>query len=79
MTIKEINEQQLQIFTQNIKLLRKNIPLNQSQMAELLHISVYSLRKLEKGIVPKKLSVEVALNLISIFKINPFKPLENQK
>ncbi len=75
MKIKEINEQQLQIFSKNIKLLRKKIPLNQSQMAELLNISVYSLRKLEKGIVPKKLSVEVVLNIIAIFKINPFRPI----
>ena len=78
MTIKENNKQQLKIFTENVKLLRQKASLNQSQMAELLNISIYSLRKLESGIIPERLSVEVAVRLMSVFKTNPFKPIEKQ-
>ena len=75
MKTEEINEQELKIFTENIKLLRQKASLTQSQMAELLNISIYNLKKLESGAIPKRLSVEVVFKIMYIFKINPFKPI----
>lgn len=76
MTTKEINKQELKIFTKNIKLLREKASLTQPQMAELLNISSSSLEKLESGVVPKRLSVEVVFKIMSVFKINPFEAIK---
>ena len=76
MKIKETNEQELKIFTENIKLLREKASLTQSQMAELLNISIGSLEKLESGVIPKRLSVEVVFKIMSVFKTNPFEAIE---
>ena len=76
MKIKETNEQELKIFTENIKFLRQKASFTQSQMAELLNISIGSLEKLESGVIPKRLSVEVVFKIMSVFKTNPFEAIE---
>lgn len=57
-------------FCQNMKNLRKKYNLTQQQMAFILGISVKSLRKLEDGILPPRLSCDILYRLNSIFGIS---------
>lgn len=79
MNIHNIIEEQSLIFCNNILILRKKHKLTQAQMSELLGIGVKSLRSLEKGEIPPKLSCDVIFNIYTVFGIYPsemFSPLE---
>ncbi len=54
-------------FTHNITYLRKTLGLSKSSMAKLLHISVKSLDKIERGEVPENLSADILMSIGDIF------------
>ena len=63
----------------NIYFLRKKNGLTQREMAERLNISLYSLRMIERGIIPKNLSCEILYYLQLHFFLDIadlFMPLE---
>ena len=66
-------------FINNIAYLRKKNGLSKKEMANVLNISVYVLSKIEKGELPKKLSVEIVFNLQKHFKISPEKQFKKMK
>lgn len=66
-------------FCRNVKYLRKAYALSQKDMAQICGISVSALRKIEREILPPRLSVEPIMNLSTNFKILPsllFIPLD---
>lgn len=67
MSIKKHEE----IFGKNILRLRIERKLTQVQMAEILDISVRSLRMLEKGVTPKRLSCKIIFDIFDEFGENP--------
>ncbi len=60
-------------FINNIAYLRKKKGLSKKEMANVLNISIYALNKIERGELPKKISVEIIFNLQKNFKISPEK------
>ena len=54
-----MKEESINILAQNMRVLRENNGLSKKEMAKRLGIGVCSLSKLESGILPKRLSVEV--------------------
>ena len=71
--IKENTNDEINNFMNNIAYLRKKNGLSKKEMANVLNISVYALNKIERGELPKKISVEVVFNLQKRFKISPEK------
>jgi DNA-binding helix-turn-helix protein len=70
---------ELKVLCKNIYYLRKKNGLTQREMAERLNISLYSLRMIERGIIPKNLSCEILYYLQLHFFLDIadlFMPLE---
>ncbi len=70
---------ELKVLCTNICYLRKKNGLTQREMAERLNISLYSLRMIERGIIPKNLSCEILYYLQLHFFLDIadlFMPLE---
>lgn len=68
------------ILCDNFKLLRKTNGLSQKEMAKLCGIGIGSLRKMEKGEFPPRLTMEPIFKASRYFKIPPaklFAPLGN--
>ena len=65
------NDKLLAVFCANIRYLRKSRGLTQQQMAQLLHISVGYVRRLERGEVPPRLTVEILQYVYISFGISP--------
>ena len=61
----------LEMFSHNITLLRAHYGYSQKYMAQLLGIGVGSLRKIEKGIIPPRLKVDVVFAVQNHFLICP--------
>ena len=77
---REIDE--LEVFCKNVYFLRKKNGLTQREMAKLLNISVYSLGRIEKGIVPENLGCEMLFHLTVKFHVKMkelFEPLEKSE
>ena len=51
--------QQYKNLTLNIIKLRKENNLSKKEMAQILHISSYSLNKIEKGELPPRLNIDI--------------------
>ena len=62
---------EIEIFCNNIRLLRRVYRLTQKDMAKVLGISVHSLAKLEQGILPPHISSEVLIYINYCFGITP--------
>lgn len=62
----------------NIVLLRKHHGISKKKMAEMLGISVNSLNKIEEGIFPKNLSVNILFNINKQFHISPAVLIEQE-
>lgn len=60
-----------QIFTGNLKQLRKKRGLSQKRLAEMANISVYLIRGLEKGIFPAELMHDQFIRLCDALRIEP--------
>ena len=71
--ISEINEKQIRNFTYNVAWLRKHHKLSKKKMAEILNISVNSLSKLEKDIIPPRLTIKIIFDIWDYFGIHPAK------
>ena len=56
-------------FCRNIVCLRKKYGLTQNQMAQIMEVSVYSVRLLERGILPKHLPYTVLYPLCDHFNL----------
>lgn len=70
---------ELLYLCRNIKYLRNVHKISKKEMASILGIGVKSLRLIEKGIVPSRLSSEVIFNLHKNFGVkysDMFKPIE---
>ena len=61
----------IRIFCENIKAIRKNKMLSKRKMANLLGISVYSLNIIESGKLPRRLGIEIIYNINSSLGISP--------
>lgn len=61
----------LQNFCRNIRALRIEHGLSQKEMARLLDISLYSLRRIEDGSIPKNATVDILYNAHSAFGVTP--------
>jgi len=61
----------LKIFSRNIVLLRTHYGYSQKHMAQLLGIGVESLCKIEKGIIPPRLTVNVIFAVQKHLYISP--------
>lgn len=59
------------LFSQKIKLIRAEHRLTQREMAQKLGISVNTLSKIEKGILPPRLSCSVIFRIQQQFGISP--------
>ena len=58
-------------FTDNMKLLRKSYDLTVSEMARKVNVSTGTIRKIEKGHVPPRLSVEILFRIEKCFGTCP--------
>lgn len=64
-------EKELALFCKNITYLRALYGYSKTEMARLLGISRYTLSKLEQGIIPKKLNIDIFYNIYDVFHILP--------
>ena len=63
----------IDIFCQNIKMLREKNGLSKKEMAEIMGISTVSLTKIESGILPPRANVGTLFNICKRFNIKPHK------
>ena len=59
----------MEIFIHNVSSIRKKYGLTQKEMAKIMHISISSLSRLEKGMIPKKMMLEAVFCLSDYFNI----------
>ena len=80
MSTSKNNRDDSRIFCRNVLALRKKHNLTQAEMAKLLGIGVKSLRSLEKGEIPPRLSCGIIIIIYKEFGVFPsdmFSPLED--
>ena len=68
--MRNINKDTVEIFSKNVKWLRKTNKLSKKQMSEILNIGLGSLNKIEKEILPQRLSVNVLFTIKNHFGIS---------
>ena len=73
--MKKETEKEIQIFLNNVALLRKKHGLSKKAMAKILGIGVASLNKLESGILPPRVTVDVFFRIYNYFGISPTEQL----
>ena len=56
-------------FCQNVSAIRKKHCLSKKEMARLLGIGIGSLNKLERGIIPERMSCDIIIRISRIFDI----------
>lgn len=56
----------------NLYLIRKKNGLTQKEMAKRIGIGINTLRQLEKGIIPSRVSVGLIFNISNEFNIEPY-------
>ena len=61
---------ELKVFCENVKILRKRYGLTQKEMAEICNVGVRSIAMLEKGILPTRLSTSILFRMRDYFKID---------
>lgn len=66
-----MSNQELLFFCENIKLLRINNGLSEKEMAQLLGIGTKSLRSLENGVFPPRLTCDVLFRAKKHFGVLP--------
>lgn len=65
------NIENFHIFSQRIKLIRAENKLTQKEMAQKLRISVSTLSKIERGILPPRLSCSILFQIYEQFGVHP--------
>ena len=63
------NDQQIIVFCENMKTLRKRNNLSKKEMAKILGIVVRNLAKIEERVMPSKTSTSVIFKISHHFKI----------
>ena len=71
--------QQYKNLTLNIIKLRKENNLSKKEMAQILHISSYSLNKIEKGELHPRLNIDIVFYIEKHFNIPPHKLFHNSQ
>ena len=61
----------IQIFCDNIKLLRQRNNLTKTEMCKILRISNHSLQMIESGVLPPRMSCEVLIRACRYFSVSP--------
>jgi transcriptional regulator with XRE-family HTH domain len=61
---------ELKNFCRNVAYLRKKHSLTQAEMAKIMNVGVGTIRSLERGIVPPRLSADVLYSLHDHFHIS---------
>lgn len=69
MMSKNINTDIMKYFSYNISYLRRKHSISKKKMCEILGIGVSSLNKIEQGILPPRLNVEVLFRIQSYFGV----------
>ena len=72
-------QKESEILCSNICRLRKKYQLSKREMAKILGIGIYSLTKIESGVIPPKLGCEMLFRIYDNFEIKPrdiFAPLK---
>ena len=64
-------DKEIQILLQNIKYLRETNGLSKKEMSRVLGISVLTLNKMEQGIMPPSVGVDIVFRLSEKFNIKP--------
>ena len=67
------NNQEIDIFCQNVKMLRERNGLSKKETSEILGICTASLTKIERGILPPGISTSIIFKLCKEFDIEPRK------
>ena len=68
----------MEVFTHNIRWLRKKHGLSKRKMAELLGIGLWSLNRLERGQIPPRMTIEILFAVQKHFGISPAAQLESR-
>jgi len=63
------NDEAMKYLSYNILYLRKRNKITKKEMAKILGIGITTLNKIEKGILPPKLSVEILFKIQDCFGI----------
>lgn len=69
---------ELENLCHNIYRLRKANNLTQKEMAKILKVGVGSLRKLEAGIIPPRMTVDILYHVYVAFGISPSQLMEKK-
>ena len=77
-TLKKQQKQYIKTICSNFQYLRKTYRMTQFTMAKLLHISTYSLRKLEHGQIPPRLNMKIVYRIYDVFGISPQRFFDEQ-
>ena len=64
------NKEEITAFMENVAFLRRQNKLTKKKMCEILGIGILSLNKIEKGQLPKRITVEVIFKIKKYFGIN---------
>jgi len=64
---------ELMLFCENIKIIRQQCGISQKEMAKICNIGIVSLRKIENGIFPQRLTIEPLIKICRVFEILPYK------
>ncbi len=60
------------IFCENVKVLRRQSGLNKKDFAKKINISVYSLNKIENGIIPERMPCDILADISNEFGVDPY-------
>lgn len=64
-------DQEIAYFCENVRTLRRFFKLSQKEMARTMGIGLYSLRKIESGVLPPRLGMDVLFHLYKGFGVLP--------
>ena len=64
-------QEEIAIFCANLKCLREKKGLTRREMASCLDIGVETLKRLERGEIPPRVSIEVILRASKVFGLHP--------
>lgn len=76
--IKEKHQQEWEKLARNVQYLRTEFRIPKCQMAKLLHISVYTLNKIEALEIPPRLTIEFLFHLSFHFRYTPYQLLSRR-
>lgn len=65
------NIENFHVFSQRIKFIRTENKLTQREMAKKLRISVSTLSKIERGVLPPRLSCSILFQIYKQFGVHP--------